>query len=63
VLRARTGVRPVNVSVGHLVDLSAAVRVILDCTRGCRLPEPLRLAHQAAATALRREQRRLSLPE
>ena len=55
VLRTRAGVRPLFVSVGHLIDLPAAVRVILDCTRGYRLPEPLRLAHQQATEALRRE--------
>jgi deoxyribonuclease V len=55
VLRTRTGVRPVFVSVGHLIDLPAAVRVLLDCARGYRLPEPLRLAHLEAAAALLRE--------
>jgi len=43
-------------SSSPLIDLPAAVRVILDCTRGYRLPEPLRLAHQQATEALRREQ-------
>jgi deoxyribonuclease V len=41
--------------VGHLIDLPAAVRVLLDCARGYRLPEPLRLAHLEAAAALLRE--------
>jgi deoxyribonuclease V len=52
VLRTRTDVRPVFVSVGHLIDLPAAVRIVLACTPRYRLPEPLRLAHLEAAKAL-----------
>jgi deoxyribonuclease V len=48
VVRTRTGVKPVYISVGHMIDLPAAVRLALDCCRGYRLPEPTRLAHQAA---------------
>jgi deoxyribonuclease V len=55
VLRTRAGVRPVFVSVGHLMDLSTAERMILACTPRYRLPEPLRLAHRAAVEASRRE--------
>ena len=55
VLRTRTGVRPVFVSVGHLIDLSTAERVVLACTPHFRVPEPLRLAHRTAAEALRCE--------
>jgi deoxyribonuclease V len=48
VLRSRTGVKPLFVSIGHRVDLPAAVRWTLACCRGYRIPEPLRLAHQLA---------------
>lgn len=48
-LRTRAGSRPIYVSVGHKVELATAVRLVLDCTRGYRLPEPARLAHLAAA--------------
>ncbi len=51
-VRTRTGVTPVYVSIGHRVDLPAAVRLTLACTRGYRLPEPTRLAHQAAGGTL-----------
>jgi deoxyribonuclease V len=54
VLRTRSGVRPVFVSVGHLFDLATAEQVILCCTTRYRLPEPLRLAHRLAAAALQR---------
>jgi deoxyribonuclease V len=46
VVRTRAGVKPVWVSVGHLIDLPSAVRVVLRSTRGYRLPEPARRAHQ-----------------
>lgn len=46
VVRTRAGARPVYVSVGHLATLDDAVRLTLSCGRGCRLPEPARLAHQ-----------------
>jgi deoxyribonuclease V len=50
-LRTRTGVRPVVVSVGHLLSLPDAEGLVLACARGHRLPEPQRRAHQLA-TAL-----------
>ena len=53
VLRTRVGVKPVYVSVGHLVGLSAATRVVLACLRGVRLPEPTRRAHHLVT--IRRE--------
>jgi deoxyribonuclease V len=44
-VRTKRGTKPVYVSPGHLIDLDSAVRVVLSCTRGYRLPEPTRLAH------------------
>ncbi len=61
VVRTRSQAKPIFVSVGHRVSLAGAVRHVLQCTRGHRLPEPLRLAHQAAAgriPAQRRPRRR-----
>ena len=51
-VRTRDRVSPVFVSVGHRVDLPAAVRLALACCRGYRVPEPTRMAHQAAAGRL-----------
>jgi deoxyinosine 3'endonuclease (endonuclease V) len=48
VVRTRTNVKPVYVSVGHLVNLEDAVRLVLACAPRYRLPEPLRLAHAMA---------------
>jgi len=53
VLRTRTGVQPLFVSVGHRIDLGSAVALVLRCCRGYRLPEPTRQAH-LFVNALRR---------
>ncbi len=49
VLRTRPDCRPIYVSAGHLVDLPHAIEFVLATCQGCRMPEPLRAAHQAAA--------------
>ena len=65
-LRTKQGTKPVYVSIGHMVDLEAAIHWVLGCCRGYRLPEPTRLAHMAAAGKLpaparvREEQGRLT---
>ena len=48
VLRTKNAVKPVFVSAGYKISLSEAVLWVLRCCRGFRLPEPTRLAHQAA---------------
>lgn len=48
VVRTRAGVKPVYISIGHRIGLAAATAWILRCTRGYRLPEPIRAAHRAA---------------
>ena len=53
VARTRTGVKPVYVSIGDKIDLPTAVNFVLECCRGYRLPEPTRLAHQAAGGNLK----------
>jgi deoxyribonuclease V len=45
VVRTKTGIKPLFVSVGHRVDLESAVRWVLACCHGYRLPEPTRQAH------------------
>lgn len=49
VVRTRPGTKPLYVSIGHRIDLDSAVHLVLTCLKGYRLPEPTRLAHQAAA--------------
>jgi len=46
VVRTRTNVRPLFVSVGHRATLDEAIKWTLRCGRGVRLPEPTRRAHQ-----------------
>lgn len=54
VVRTKTKIKPVFVSPGHRIDLPSAVRVVLQCCRGYRLPEPTRQAH-LHVNVLRRE--------
>lgn len=44
VLRTRTTVRPLFVSIGHRVSLRTAIELVLRCSPHFRLPEPLRAA-------------------
>jgi deoxyribonuclease V len=48
VVRTRTGVSPVYVSVGNRIDLDGAVDLVLRCCTRYRLPETTRQAHNAA---------------
>lgn len=48
VLRTKSLVKPLYISTGHLINLQSAIKLVLACCRGYRLPEPARLAHQAA---------------
>ncbi|MGA8258588.1 MAG: deoxyribonuclease V [Arenicellales bacterium] len=49
VVRTRTGVSPVYVSIGHKISLPTAVRVVLRCCKRYRLPETTRAAHRLAS--------------
>ncbi len=48
VVRTRTGVSPVYISVGNRIDLDSAVDLVLACCTRYRLPETTRQAHNAA---------------
>ncbi|MCE5197586.1 MAG: deoxyribonuclease V [Armatimonadota bacterium] len=45
VLRTKSGVKPVFISPGHRITFDTATRFAIQCTRGHRIPEPTRLAH------------------
>jgi deoxyribonuclease V len=44
----KQGSKPVYVSVGHMVSLEAAIRIVKKCARGNRVPDPLLRAHETA---------------
>ena len=48
-VRTRTGVKPVYVSIGHRVSLETAVEYTLACTTRYKLPETTRHAHRLAS--------------
>jgi deoxyribonuclease V len=50
VVRTRTNVKPVFVSVGNKCLLKDAIKIILDCTTRYRISEPARLAHQLVSS-------------
>ena len=54
VVRTRTGVKPLYVSVGHGITLDEAVRWTLRAARRYRLPEPTRQAHLLVTALSRR---------
>ena len=56
VVRTRTGVKPVFVSVGNKTDLPTAVETVLSCTAGYRLPEPTGQAHKLVVRLMRESQ-------
>ena len=48
VLRTKKGTKPLFVSIGHKCNLGMAVRTVLECCKGFRIPQPTRLAHLVA---------------
>ena len=44
VVRTRTRVNPMIISLGHRISLESSIRYVLLCTKGYRLPEPTRQA-------------------
>ncbi len=48
-VRTRAGVSPVYVTIGNKVTLARAIKVVLQCCKGYRLPETTRYAHRVAS--------------
>jgi deoxyribonuclease V len=44
-LRTKENVKPLFISIGHKISLATAVKLVLECGKGYRLPHPTRLAH------------------
>lgn len=51
VVETKDGAKPVYVSVGNLISLETAVKVVKRCVRGSRVPEPILWAHKIATRA------------
>ncbi|MEJ2622049.1 MAG: deoxyribonuclease V [Candidatus Thiodiazotropha sp.] len=49
VLRSRSGVKPIYVSIGHRLSLSSALDYVLAATTRYKLPETTRMAHHLAS--------------
>ena len=47
-LRTRSGTNPMFISPGHLADIATAAELVMRCAPKYRLPQPIRLAHNAA---------------
>lgn len=46
VLRTRSGIKPVYVSIGHRITLDEALELTLQCAPRYKIPEPTRAAHK-----------------
>ena len=53
VLRTKYNTKPVYISIGNKIAIEDAIFWVMRCCRGYRLPEPIRLAHQAAGGNLK----------
>jgi deoxyribonuclease V len=56
VATTKEGVKPVYVSVGHLISLETAVNIVKRCVRHSKIPEPILHAHNIASEERRKMQ-------
>ncbi|MGQ9623751.1 MAG: endonuclease V [Candidatus Bathycorpusculaceae bacterium] len=50
----KKGFKPVYVSVGHMISLETAIKIVKNCARASRVPEPILRAHEMAETEKRK---------
>lgn len=50
----RRNSKPVYVSVGHMISLQTAIKIVRHCTRNHRVPEPILKAHEIATEEIRK---------
>lgn len=53
-ITTRRGSKAVYVSVGHMVSLDTAIKIVRHCTSANRVPEPIAKAHEIATAAKRK---------
>jgi deoxyribonuclease V len=46
--------KPVYVSVGNMISLNTAIKIVKQCTLNSRIPEPIAVAHEIATAAKRK---------
>ena len=54
VVTTKERVKPVYVSIGHLISLRTAVKIAKHCVRNSKIPEPLWQAHKIASEERRK---------
>jgi deoxyribonuclease V len=50
----KRGLKPICVSVGHMVSLGTAIKIVMRCTLSSRVPEPVLQAHRIATAEKRK---------
>lgn len=53
VVRTRTDVKPVYVSIGHKIDLDRAIEITLKSSPKYKIPQPIRAAHKLATERMK----------
>ena len=48
VITTKQGTKPVYVSIGHMISLETATKIVKHCVRNSRVPEPILQAHRIA---------------
>jgi deoxyribonuclease V len=59
IVKTKIGVKPVYVSIGHMVSLNRAVNIVRHLSKKDRLAEPVKVAHRIATQKLKDELRRV----
>jgi len=61
VFQRKAGSKLVYISVGHMISLETAIRIVRHCTRNSRIPEPILKAHQIATAQKRKVNNTLTI--
>jgi len=56
-VKTKSGCKPVYVSVGHMVSLKTAIKIVKHCIRDNRIPEPILKAHEIATEKTKNQYR------